>query len=67
METLYNMTPFCFAKNASWCLLLQVLPLNWIHSKIISGTSFYIIGLRKIPKIEFLPLDCSIRMMTVSQ
>ena len=42
-----------------------VLPLNWIHSKIISGAAFRIIGL---PKIEFLPLDWiyhSIRINTV--
>ena len=45
-----------------------VLPLNWIHSKIISGATFRIIGLTKIPKIEFLPLDWihrSIRINTV--
>ena len=45
-----------------------VLPLNWIHSKIISGATFCIIGLTKIPKIEFLPLDWiyrSIRINTV--
>ena len=34
-----------------------VLLLNWIHSKIISGATFRRIGLTKIPKIEFLPLD----------
>ena len=37
--------------------------------KIISGATFRIIGLTKIPKIEFLPLDWiyrSIRIMTVS-
>ena len=45
-----------------------VLSLNWIHSKIISGATFHIIGLTKIPKIEFLPLDWiyrSIRIITV--
>ena len=31
--------------------LLRVLSLNWIHSKIISGATFRIIGLTKIPKI----------------
>ena len=48
-----------------------VLSLNWIHSKIISGATIRIIGLTKIPKIEFLPLDNdwiyrSIRIITVS-
>ena len=45
--------------------VLQVLPLNWMHSKIISVAAFCIIGLTKI---EFLPLDLiyrSIRIMTV--
>ena len=45
-----------------------VLSLNWIHSKIISGATFRIIGLTKIPKIEFLLLNWiywSIRIMTV--
>ena len=45
-----------------------VLLLNWIYWKMISGVAFRIIGLTKIPKIEFLPLDliyCSIRIMTV--
>ena len=49
-------------------LLLQALPLNWIHSKIISAATFRIIGLIKLAKIEFLPLDWiyrSIRIMTV--
>ena len=44
----------------SWCPLLLVLPLNWIHSKTISAAAF-----RIIPKIEFLLLDwiyCSIRV-----
>ena len=45
------------AKSASWFLLLRFLSLNWIHSKIISGATFHIIGLTKIPKIEFLLLD----------
>ena len=45
---------FCLAKSASW---LRFLSLNWIHSKIISGATFRIIGLTKIPKIGFLPLD----------
>ena len=31
----------------------RVLPLNWIHSKIISGAAFRIIGLT----FQFLPLD----------
>ena len=66
-----NQTHFCheftilFAKNASWFLLLQVLSLNWIHSKLISGAAFRTIGLTKI---EFLPLDWiyrSIRIVTV--
>ena len=38
--------------------------------KIISGATFRIIGLTKIPKIEFLPLDWiyrSIRIITVCQ
>ena len=48
--------PVCFAKNTSWCLQL------WFFAKldpqeIISGAAFCIIGLTKIPKIEFLPLD----------
>ena len=41
---------------------------SWIHSKIISGATFRIIGLTKIPKMEFLPLDWiyrSIRIITV--
>ena len=45
-----------------------MVPLNWFHSKIISGATFRIIGLTKIPKIEFLPLDWiyrSIRINTV--
>ena len=53
---------------ARFVLLATVLPLNWINSKIISGTTFHIIGLTKIPKIEFLPLDwiyLSIRIMRV--
>ena len=36
--------------------------------QIISGAAFHIIGLTKIPKIEFLPLDWiyrSIRIITV--
>ena len=44
------------------------LPLSWIHSKIISAATFCKIGLTKIAKIEFLPLDWiyrSIRIMTV--
>ena len=41
-------SPFCFAKNASWCLLLWPLPLNRIHLKIISAATFLIIGLTKI-------------------
>ena len=44
------------------------LPLSWIHSKIISSVTFRIIGLTKIAKIEFLPLDWiygSIPIMTV--
>ena len=48
--------------------MVPTLSLNWIHSKIISAAAFCIIGLAKIPRIEFLPLDwiyCSIRMMTV--
>ena len=46
------------------------LPLSWIHSKIISAATFCIIGLTKIAKIEFLPLDWiyrSIRIMTVCE
>ena len=35
----------------------MVLLLNCIHSKIISEATFRIIGLTKIPKIEFLPVD----------
>ena len=61
-------SPFCLAKSASWFLLQRVLSLNWIHSKIISGATFRIIGLTKTPKMEFLPLDwiyCSIRIITV--
>ena len=60
---------FCFDKNASWCLVLWALLLNWIHSKIISATTFRMIGLAKIAIIEFLSLDWiyrSIRIMTVS-
>ena len=46
------------------------LPLSWIHSKIISAATFRIIGLTKIAKIEFLPLDWiyrSIRILMVGQ
>ena len=46
--------------------VLQVLPLNWMHSKIITVAAFRIIALTKIPKIEYLPLDwiyCSIRII----
>ena len=63
-------SPFCLAKSASWFLLLPVFSLNWIYSKIISEATFHIIGLTKIPKIEFLPLDWiyhSIRIITVSE
>ena len=35
-------SPFCFANNASWCLLLWRLPLNRIHLKIISAATFFI-------------------------
>ena len=48
--------------------VLRVLPLNWMHVKIVSVAAFHIIGSIKIPKIEFLPLDWvyrSIRIMTV--
>ena len=44
----------------------MVPPLNWIHLMIISGAAFCIIGLTKIPKIEFHLLGwitVSIRMM----
>ena len=44
--------PFCFARNASWFILL-----NWIHSKIISTMDFHINALIKTPGIQFLPLD----------
>ena len=56
------------SKNAWWCLLLWVLPLNWIRSNIISGASFSIIGLTTIPIIKYFPLDWiyrSIRIMMV--
>ena len=39
-----------------------------MHTKIIRVAAFRIIGLTKIPKIEFLPLDWiyrSVRIMTV--
>ena len=66
----------CFDKNASWCcpwlrfvvfttMDSLALPLNWIHSKIISEATVRIIGLTKIAKIEFLPLDWIYRIMTV--
>ena len=45
------------------------LPLNLIHLKTFSEATVHIIGLTKIGKIEFLPLDwiyCSIRIMTIS-
>ena len=49
---------FCFPKDRFVVsTLLLVLPLNWMHSKIISVSAFRIIGLTKIPKIELLPLD----------
>ena len=59
-------------KNALWSSLLWIShsPPNWIHSKIISEATFHIIGLAKIAKIEFLPLDWiyrSIRIMMVSR
>ena len=58
------------AKNTLWChLLLLALPLDWIHSKTISIATFSIIGLTKIARIKFLPLDWiyhSIRIMAVS-
>ena len=44
------------------------LPLNWIHLKTICEATVRIIGLTKIPKIEFLPLDwiyCCIQIMIV--
>ena len=42
-------SPFCLAsKSASWFLLLRVLSLNWIHSQMISGATFRIIGLTRI-------------------
>ena len=50
--------PFCFAKNAenaSWCQQLLFAKLDSLE--IISGADFRIIGLTKVPKIEFLPLD----------
>ena len=49
---------------------ILALPLNWIPSKIISAATFRIIGLIKLAKIEFLPLDWiyrSIRIMTVDE
>ena len=45
---------FCFANNG---LLLQALLLNWNHTKIINAAIFHMIGLTKIVRIEFLPLD----------
>jgi len=65
-------SPFCLAKSASCRIVVStamVLSLNWIHSKIISGATVRIIGLTKIPKIEFLPLDWiyhSIRIIMVA-
>ena len=43
-----------------------VLSLNWIHLKIISGATFRIIGLTKIPKIEFLSLDWIYRSIQIN-
>jgi len=45
-----------------------VLWVKLMHTKIIRVAAFRIIGLTKIPKIEFLPLDWiyrSVRIMTV--
>ena len=61
-------SPFCLAKSASCRIVVStatVLSLNWIHSKIISGATVCIIGLTKIPKIEFLPLDWIYRSIRV--
>jgi len=33
------------------------LPLKWIHSRIFSAAALPIIGLTKITRMEFLPLD----------
>ena len=41
-------SPFCLAQSTSWFLLLRDLSLNLIHSKIISGATYRIIGLTKI-------------------
>ena len=48
----FAMTLLFRALHGFYCY--QVLSLNWIHSKIISGAIFCIIGLTKIPKLEFL-------------
>ena len=40
--------------------------LNWIHLKVISVGTFCIIGLTKIARIEFLPLDWIYQVMTVA-
>ena len=49
-------------------MLFGTYSSSWIHSEIISVAAFHIIGLAKISRIEFLPLDWiyhSIRTMTV--
>ena len=53
--TLAVTLPFCFAKNASWCLL-QALHLINSLKKICVG-AFHIIESTKIAKIEFTSLD----------
>ena len=58
-----------FAKNASWCLLLQAILLIGF-TKNVSPATFHIIGLTKVTRVEFLSLDWiyrSIRMMTVDK
>ena len=60
----------CFAKNALLCLQCYGSSVKLdAAAKIISVAAFPIIGLTKIPKIEFLSLDWiyhSIRIMTVN-
>ena len=63
--TFAMISPFCLAKSALWILLLGVLLLNWIHSKIISGATFGIIGLTKISIFSVDWIYHSILIITV--
>jgi len=58
-QTHFAMTSlFCFAKNARgvYNAMGSSVELDALEKKM-GETTFHIIGLAKIPKIEFLPLD----------